>query len=198
MTREVVIPRWLPTLFLAVSVFASSEFKGQTTGHGSLDALTRPRDGRIVDYSSYDPKFNNDDFRPVAPGETITLLDHRGAGIVRRWWLTIAPLNNHEIQRQLIIRCYWDDETTPSVEVTVSDFFGVGFGEWTQYISAPLNMTSGGYNTYWSMPFRRHARITVENRASIAVERLYYNIAVEAHDRLPDSLLYFHADTRVT
>ena len=167
-------------------------------GGGALDALMLPREGRIADYSSYDRKFGNGDARAVAPGETLTLVDHRGAGIIRRWWLTIAPRNNREIQRQLIVRCYWDDETEPSVEVPVSDFFGVGFGEWRQYISLPLNMTSGGYNSYWAMPFRTHARITVENRASIPVQSLYYNIAVEAHERLPDSLLYFHAQFRRT
>ena len=167
-------------------------------GGGALDALMLPREGRIADYSSYDRKFGNGDARAVAPGETLTLVDHRGAGIIRRWWLTIAPRNNREIQRQLIVRCYWDDETEPSVEVPVSDFFGVGFGEWRQYISLPLNMTSGGYNSYWAMPFRRHARITVENRASIPIQSLYYNIAVEALERLPDSLLYFHAQFRRT
>src|SRR3712207_7897652 len=52
-------------------------------------------------------------------------------------------------QRQLIVRCYWDDEATPSVEVPLSDFFGVGFGEWRDYVSLPSNMTSGGYNVYW-------------------------------------------------
>ena len=167
-------------------------------GRGSLDALMLPVDGRAVAYTSFDRRFANDDFRPVAPGETITLADHRGAGIVRRWWVTIAPLNNREIQRQLIVRCYWDDETEPSVEVPVSDFFGVGFGEWRQYVSLPLNMTSGGYNNYWAMPFRKNARITVENRSPVAIERLYYNIAVEAHERLPADLLYFHAQFRRT
>ncbi|HJP59724.1 MAG TPA: glycoside hydrolase family 172 protein [Gemmatimonadaceae bacterium] len=187
---------WAHAVITAALVSLPSVARAQSSS--SIDALIFPRDGRIVDYSSYDRKFNNDDFVPVAPGQTVTLVDHRGAGIVRRWWLTIAPLNNREIQRQLIVRCYWDDESAPSVEVPGSDFFGVGFGEWKQYISAPLNMTSGGYNSYWAMPFKRHARITVENRAAIAVERLYYNIAVEAHDRLPDSLLYFHAQFRRT
>jgi hypothetical protein len=167
-------------------------------GGGSLDALMRQRDGRITDYTSHDPKLGNADFRVLAPGETVTLVDHQGAGIVRRWWVTIAPRNNAQIQRQLIVRCYWDDETEPSVEVPVSDFFGVGFGEWRQFISLPLNMTSGGYNSYWAMPFRRHARITVENRSPITVSSLYYNIAVEAHDRLPDDVLYFHAQFRRT
>src|SRR5215218_5391285 len=143
----------------------------QIPGGGSLDALVRQRDTRIVHYSSFDPQQKNDDFRRIAPGETLTLLDHRGAGTVRRWWVTIAPRNSAALQRGLVVRAYWDDETEPSVEVPISDFFGVGFGLWTDFVSAPLNMTSGGYNTYWPMPFRRRARITVENRSSVLVDR---------------------------
>ena len=163
---------------------------------GSLDALVLPRSSRIAHYSSLDSLGRNDDFRRVAPGQTITLVDHTGAGIVRRWWITIAPRNSVALQRQVIVRCYWDDETTPSVEVPVSDFFGVGFGEWRDYISLPLNMTSGGYNSYWPMPFRRRARITVENRSTVVLDRFYYNVDVETYAQLPDSLLYFHAQFR--
>ena len=167
-------------------------------GRGSLDALVLPRASRLAHYSSHDSTRRNDDFRRLQPGETVTLVDHEGAGIVRRWWLTIAPRNHAAIQRQLIVRCYWDGEREPSVEVPVSDFFGVGFGEWHDYVLLPLNMTSGGYNAYWPMPFRRSARITVENRSREVVDRLYYNVAVEAYDRLPDSTLYFHAQFRRT
>src|SRR5215213_5968947 len=169
-----------------------------TLGRGSLEALVLPRKSRLAHYSSQDSTRRNDDFRRLQPGETVTLVDHQGAGIVRRWWLTIAPRNHTAIQRQLIVRCYWDGETEPSVEVPVSDFFGVGFGEWHDYVSLPLNMTSGGYNSYWPMPFQRRARITVENRSAVVVDRLYYNLAVEAVDRLPDSTLYFHAQFRRT
>jgi hypothetical protein len=170
----------------------------QLPGGGSLDALVRQRDTRIVHYSSFDPQQKNDDFRRIAPGETLTLLDHRGAGTVRRWWVTIAPRNSVALQRGLVVRAYWDDETEPSVEVPISDFFGVGFGLWTDFVSAPLNMTSGGYNTYWPMPFRRRARITVENRSSVLVDRFYYNVDVEGAERLPDDALYFHAQFRRT
>ena len=165
---------------------------------GVLDALILARDSRLAHYSSFDPRQGNDDFRPLAPGETLTLVDHRGAGIVRRWWVTIAPRNSVPLQRQLIVRCWWDDETTPSVEVPLSDFFGLGFGEWTDYESAPLNMTSGGYNAYWAMPFRSRARITIENRSSVPVDRLYFNIDVETFDSLSDDVLYFHAQFRRT
>jgi hypothetical protein len=170
----------------------------QQLGGGSLDALVVPRSSRIAHYSSLDSLGRNDDFRRIPPGQTLTLVDHAGAGIVRRWWITIAPRNNVALQRQVIVRCYWDDETTPSVEVPVSDFFGVGFGEWRDYISLPLNMTSGGYNSYWPMPFRRRARVTIENRSSVVLDRFYYNIDVETYPRLPDSLLYFHAQFRRT
>ena len=180
----------LPTLLIGQAAFA------QLPGTGSLDALIRPRESRIVHYASWDTTLRNDDFRRIGPGQTLTLLDHRGAGILRRWWLTIAPRNDVALQRQLIVRAYWDDETEPSVEVPLSDFFGVGFGEWRDFISAPVNMTSGGNNSYWPMPFQRRARITVENRSAKVVDRFYYNVDIEAVDRLDEATLYFHAQFR--
>jgi len=180
---------------VATSLIAGVALSAQQPS-SALDALTRPRPGRIAHYSSRDTTGGNADFRTIAPGETLTLLDHRGAGVIRRFWVTIAPRNDRRLQRQLIVRCWWDDETTPSVEVPIGDFFGVGFGEWRQYMSAPLNMTSGGYDSYWPMPFHRHARLTVENRSSIPVGSFYYNVDVETLDALPDSTLYFHAQFR--
>ncbi len=168
----------------------------QRAPSGALGHLIWPRDGHIAHYSSYDRTGGNDDFVPIAPGETFTLVDHEGAGVLRRWWLTISPRNNAQIQRRLIVRCYWDGEAEPSVEVPVSDFFGMGFGLWKDYISLPLNMTSGGYNSYWPMPFKESARITVENTSEVPIERFYYNIDIEARDELPDDVLYFHAQFR--
>jgi hypothetical protein len=75
----------------------------------------------------------------------------------------------------------------------VTDFFGNGFGEWVQYQSLPLNMTSGGYNCYWPMPFRRSARITIENRSRLPIDAFYYNVDIETHRRLPKDTLYFHS-----
>jgi hypothetical protein len=183
---------------LGCGLLAAPSALGQQLGGGALDALIFPRSSRIAHYSSLDSLGRNDDFRRIAPGQTVTLVDHTGAGIVRRWWITIAPRNNVALQRQVIVRCYWDDEPTPSVEVPVSDFFGVGFGEWRDYISLPSNMTSGGYNSYWPMPFRRRARITAENTSNVVLDRFYYNVDVETYPALPDSLLYFHAQFRRT
>ena len=147
-------------------------------GEGPLGDLYLAKEGRLIQYSSEDPTGGNIDKRPIAPGETLTLMDHKGPGVVRRWWITIAPRISVEIQRTLIVRCFWDDEKTPSVEVPVADFFGMGFGQWKDFISMPLNMTSGGYNSYWPMPFHKSARIEVENTGTEPVESFYYNIDV--------------------
>ncbi len=165
-------------------------------GAGTLGSLMFARGGKIAHYSSHDLSGGNADARPLAPGQTLTLVDHKGAGIVRRWWMTIAPFNNRAIQRQLIVRCYWDGESSPSVEVPVTDFFGVGFGEYHEFVSLPVSMTSGGYNCFWPMPFRRLARITVENRSTVPVEAVYFNIDIETHRQLPPDALYFHAQFR--
>ena len=180
-------------LLVTASLLAST-LNAQTDG--PLGDLFIAKEGGLAHYSSYDSSGNNADFRVLAPGQTLVLADHKGAGVVRRWWLTIAPRNVVEIHRSLIIRCYWDGETEPSVEAPVSDFFGMGFGKWKDFISLPLNMTSGGYNAYWPMPFHRGARITVENRGSLPVSNFYYNIDIRTYNRLPKEALYFHAQYR--
>ncbi|MBW3625277.1 MAG: DUF2961 domain-containing protein, partial [Armatimonadetes bacterium] len=175
---------------------AASLHAADARDYGTLGQLMLPREGKIAHYSSYERNGGNADFRRVNPGETLTLVDHKGAGAVRRWWITIAPFNRRELQRQTIVRCYWDGESTPSVEVPVADFFGMGFGEYHPYISLPLNMTSGGYNSYWAMPFRRSARITVENTSKVPIDAFYFNVDIETRDRAPRDTLYFHAQFR--
>src|ERR687895_803392 len=107
----------------------------------STRSSSRARAG-LAHSSSPDSSARNDDFRRFGPGETITLVDHRGAGIVRRWWVTIAPRNSVELQRQLIVRCYWVDETAPSVEVPLSEFCGAGFGKGLGGVPRPANIPS--------------------------------------------------------
>ena len=165
---------------------------------GGLSQLYLAKKGGLIHYSSTDSTGGNNDRIFIGPGEKKTLVDHHGAGIVKRWWLTISPRNNTEILRHLIIRCYWDGESQPSVEVPVADFFGMGFGEEKDYISMPLNITSGGFNCYWPMPFKTSARITVENRGTVPVESFYYNIDIRTFDKLSNDALYFHAQFRKT
>ncbi len=161
-----------------------------------LAGLALPKSGIPKHEGSWDRSGGNGDARGVDPGQTITLLDYKGAGIIRRFWVTIAPRAEMTIHRQAILRMYWDDEPTPSVECPVGDFFGVGFGEQKDYISLPLNETSGGYNCYWPMPFHRSARWTLTNLSKKRIDAFYYNIDFTAYEQLAPDLRHFHAQWR--
>ncbi len=161
-----------------------------------LAGLALPKTGVTKHEGSWDRGGGNGDARGVAPGETLTLLDYNGAGIIRRFWVTIAPRSDMQIHRQAIIRMYWDGETTPSVEAPIGDFFGVGFGEQKDYISIPLNETSGGYNCYWPMPFHKSAKWTITNMSSKRIDAFYYNIDFAGYETLDKDLRHFHAQFR--
>ena len=61
----------------------------------------------------------------------------------------------------------------------VGDFFGQGWGRFAQLSSAMVAVNPhGGFNSYWPMPFRRGARLTLENLSdSPAV--VYYQVTYE-------------------
>jgi hypothetical protein len=187
----------LVLLALFVGCTSTGDSQSQSPPLASpLAGLAAPHPGTTKHEGSWDRKGGNGDARSVAPGETLTLLDYQGAGVVHRFWVTIAPRAQMEIHRQAILRMYWDGESIPSVECPIGDFFGVGFGQQKDYISLPLNETSGGYNCYWPMPFHRSARWTITNLSDRKIDAFYYNIDFTGYDKLPTDLRHFHAQWR--
>src|SRR5262245_34869995 len=53
----------------------------------------------------------------LAPGSTTTLADIVGPGVIQHIWITAFP----EAFRDCLLRFYWDEETSPSVEVPLGD-----------------------------------------------------------------------------
>jgi hypothetical protein len=145
---------------------------------------------------SWDRQHKNNDARTLKPGEMLTIFEHKGAGTVHRFWVTIAPRKDVDILSQVILRMYWDGDTYPSVECPIGAFFGVGFGEQKDFISLPLNETSGGYNSYWPMPFHKSARWTLTNGSSKVLGAFFYNIDYTALKSLPVDTRHFHAQFR--
>lgn len=126
----------------------------------------------------------------IEPGKTVTLAEINGSGAIQHIWMT--PTGNW---RYSILRFYWDDETTPSVEVPVGDFFGMGWGEYAQMNSLAVTVNPGSaFNCYWAMPFRKKCKITMEN---INTERmtLYYQVDYTL-TQVPEDAAYFHAQFR--
>jgi len=127
----------------------------------------------------------------IAPGATFTMADIDGPGAIQHIWLTCFP----DKWRSLILRMYWDDEPNPSVETPLGDFFCNGWCERSNVNSMPIAVNpAGGMNSYWPMPFRKKARLTVENRATEEAV-LYYQIDYTLTE-VPDDAAYFHAQWR--
>ena len=62
------------------------------------------------------------------------------------------------LNRELLLRAYWDGEATPSVDVPLVDFFCDPDGRRESVNTALVNKRRG-FNAYFPMPFRRAARL---------------------------------------
>lgn len=128
----------------------------------------------------------------IKAGETFTLAEINGSGAIQQIWMTPAPLDKTRFN---ILRFYWDGETEPSVEVPLGDFFACGWGKYCQINSLPVCVNPGSaFNCSWSMPFRKKAKITMENRDAKDMT-LYYQINYTLTD-VPADAAYFHAQFR--
>lgn len=149
--------------------------------------------------SSYDTSGANDDGNwqnKIEPGETRVIGEVKGPGIIKHIWFTIASNESYHLKK-IVLRMYWDDEKTPSVETPVGDFFGLGLGKYFLYESEFLSVGSQrALNAYFPMPFRKSAKITITNEGSQAISAFYYNIDWEKHKALPENTAYFHAQYR--
>ncbi len=132
----------------------------------TLQDLTKIQQGKSIRASSNNPDWRNSnvDYKFIRPGETLTLADWVGSGTVRRMWMTVLP-SQPGYSRLLTLRIYWDGEKEPSVECPLGDFFGVGHGVDSPFISEPVQASAEGRgrSCFWQMPFRKRARITVTN-----------------------------------
>lgn len=149
--------------------------------------------------SSYDTTGANDDGNwqdKIESGETRTIGEIEGPGNIKHIWTTISSGERYHLKK-IILRMYWDGEETPSVEVPIGDFFGLGLGKYKIYDTEFTSVGSQrALNASFPMPFRESAKITVTNEGEQAINAYYYNIDWEKHDSLPEDIGYFHAQYR--
>jgi Protein of unknown function (DUF2961) len=126
----------------------------------------------------------------IAPHSTFTIAEIDGSGSIQHIWMTPTG-----VWRYSILRFYWDDETTPSVEVPVGDFFGMGWGQYSPLQSLAVCVNPGNaFNCYWPMPFRKKCRITMENIDDKKMVLFYQVDYLET--TIPADAAYFHAQFR--
>jgi hypothetical protein len=121
-----------------------------------------------------------------------TILDTDGPGIIRHIWITCLK----DFLRYVVIRMYWDGEETPSVEAPLGDFFCNAPGYYGEMQSALMNVNpTNAMHCYIPMPYRKHARITVENIGYEDIGNFFYAITA-TEEPVPEDEYYFHASFR--
>jgi len=178
------------------SVIAQSAVPADVSAPEELFAPARLRDYKTRRSSSWDRTGGNDDAVRVDPGKEAILLDIAGAGVVTHLWFTINSSDPMHL-KNLVLRAWWDGETTPSVESPIGDFFGLGLGEyytWQSELVAVAPMKA--LNAYFKMPFATAARLSVTNEGTIPTQNLYFAIDYVTLPQLPSDLGRFHAQYR--
>jgi hypothetical protein len=132
-------------------------------------------------------------------GHTLTLADIEGPGVIRHIWVTVADRTESGpfVLRDLLLRAYWDGAEAPSVEVPLGDFFCNGFATRALVNSVPIVVApTGGMNSYFPMPFRSAARLTLESQHAGDVPHVFFQVDYTSGDELGPEIGYFHAQWR--
>ena len=170
---------------------------------GNRDGGERRYDPSADPRGDADVKSNWDNFN-VPPGATHVLMDAQGPGVITHIWITfLGPepqgwaTKGSADHQELMLRMYWDGDPRPAVEAPVGDFFANCFGQRAEVVSVPVVVEGAdSYNAFWRMPFRKSARIEIENQSAKPLSLLYYNIDWIKLDKLAKDTPYFYAQYR--
>jgi len=137
--------------------------------------------------------------RNIKPGEIYVIADIKGQGAIQSMWF------GGDVNRDTILRIYWDGQEQPSVETPMCDFFGAPWvkfdesgtkGPLVQLQSLPVCINPNrGMNCFWEMPFRHTCKITIQNNHPEKPKTLFYQINYALTD-VPEDCAYFHAQFR--
>ena len=116
-------------------------------------------------------------------------------------WTAIAAVHK-PLNRDLLLRIYWDGESTPSVDCPLVDFFCDPNGTRDVVNTAFVNVRRG-FNTYFPMPFRKSARVELVYDGPVppgeelwGLMPCYSYVMYRTADKLPADTGYFHASWR--
>lgn len=193
--------------FVVLGLLCASCGRPQARQRSPLPAIVLPREHQAARASSHDLTGGNQDSRTIAPGQTLTLADLPGPGLITHCWITIGS-DDPAYLSNLVLAIQWDNSAAPAVDSPIGPFFALGHNEVADVVSAPIAVMAGrasyiqyppgmgAFNCYFPMPFHKRAVITVTNRGPHEVKHFYYHIDWERRDALPAHARYFHARYR--
>lgn len=97
----------------------------------------------------------------VRKGQSFVLADFKGPGKVTYFYITDDTVGRW--YPGLVLKIYWDDETAPSIEVPLADFFGAIAGKSVDYQSLPMQINHACFMSYLPMPCSKRAKFVLVN-----------------------------------
>jgi hypothetical protein len=129
----------------------------------------------------------------------VVIADLKGPGIITM--IHFALPQSMKLNRDTVLRIYWDGEKNPSVQSPLVDFFADPNGA-LERVDTVLVNKKRGWNCYFPMPFARSARVEVEMdnarypNGSWSANPCYSYVIYRTVKELPLDSGYFHAEWR--
>lgn len=130
----------------------------------------------------------------------VVVADLKGPAVITM--IHFAMPQTLKLNRDLLLRMYWDGETSPSVDVPLVDFFCDPAGLREQVNTALVNKRRG-FNAYFPMPFRRSAKIELLYDGPLEpgdelwkIMPCYSYVTYRATEEISPDTGYFHASWR--
>jgi hypothetical protein len=134
-----------------------------------------------------------DAFSMIGPGDTLTIFESNGPGIITKIWVANSMQWKDVDRRKMSINMYWDGEEKPAVSVPFYDFFGISHGIAKPFENKYFAMPEGkSLNCFIPMPFRKSGKIDIVNESDGFV-MFYYKVNMVKVPKLDDDVLYLHA-----
>jgi hypothetical protein len=180
------------SLFMAVSVQLAL---GQAPGLEDLAQLTPGRtkaENALWIENPLSARFNS--------SKDVVVADLKGPAVITM--VHFAMPQTLKLNRDVLLRMYWDGETSPSVDVPLVDFFCDPAGLREQVNTALVNKRRG-FNGYFPMPFRRSAKIELLYDGPLPpgdelwkAMPCYSYVTYRAVKKMSKATAYFHASWR--
>lgn len=145
--------------------------------------------------------------RQFRNSKVVTIAEVQGPGVITMLHFAlpqrmVAQPDKYRLGRDLVIRIFWDDESSPSVECPLVDFFCDPAGERESLHTLIVNKKRG-WNAYFPMPFRKSALIklcyegpTEPGQELWELMPCYSYVIIRKLVDLPETVGYFHAQWR--
>ena len=137
------------------------------------------------------------DFRQITVpkgGEQI-LADFKGPGKVTYFYITDDTAGKW--YPGLVLKVFWDDETYPSIQLPLADFFGAIGGRTIDYQSAPMQINHSCFMCYLPMPCSKRAKFVLANDGDRDYsQKVAYGVDFETNDALATERSRLHCEWR--